>query len=124
MKPWVKKAKELLDHSLGKIPQELNELDWKENLSPKNDKLCQHICAFANLPGGGFMVFGVEDKTAIPKGIKYEEANLIVEKLASLCRDGVSPLIAIDHSIEEYAGVSLLFIYFNESSVKPVHINF
>jgi hypothetical protein len=28
MKMWVKKAIELLDKSLGTVPQELNELDW------------------------------------------------------------------------------------------------
>lgn len=83
MKIWVKRAKELLDHSLGIVSQELNELDWKESLSPKNDKLCQHICAFSNLPGGGFMVFGVKDKTVKPKGISQIEANSVLEKLSS-----------------------------------------
>jgi len=122
MKPWITKAKEYLAHSLGKVPQELNELDWKESLSPKNDKLCQHIAAFSNLPGGGYLVFGVEDKTATPKGIAKKEADAIVEKLASLCRDGVMPLVGIDHSIEEYEGVSLLFIHIKENPVKPVHI--
>lgn len=108
MKFWITKAKEYLAHSLGKVPQELNELDWKETLSPKNDKLCQHISAFANLPGGGYLVFGIEDKTAIPKGITKVDADKIIEKLASLCRDGVEPLVSIDHSVEEYGGVSLL----------------
>ena len=122
MKPWIRRAKEFLDHSLGKVPQEVNELDWKETLSPKNDKLCQHICAFANLPGGGFLVFGIEDKTALPKGINQNEAAIIVEKLASLCRDGVTPLVVIDHSVEEYSGVSLLFVHIKESAVKPVHL--
>lgn len=122
MKSWVKKAVEYLDHSLGKVPQELNELDWKENLSPRNDKLCQHISAMCNLPGGGFMVFGVEDKTAVPIGIDQQTAKEIVEKLSSLCRDGLNPLASMDHSIEEYRGVPLLFIHFRESSVKPVHL--
>ncbi len=122
MKSWVTKAKEILSHSLGKVPQELNELDWKETLSPKNDKLCQHISAFANLPGGGYLVFGVEDKTATPKGITKSDADAIVQKLASLCRDGVDPLVSIDHSIEDYEGVSLLFVHIKESSVKPVHL--
>lgn len=54
MKNWTNKAITYLDKSLGKVALELNEIDWKENLSPKNDKLCQHIAAFANLPGGGF----------------------------------------------------------------------
>lgn len=122
MKVWITKAKEYLTHSLGKVPQELNELDWKETLSPKNDKLCQHISAFANLPGGGYLVFGIEDKTAVPKGITKVDADKIIEKLASLCRDGVEPLVSIDHSIEEYEEVSLLFIHIKESSVKPVYL--
>ena len=46
MKHWIKNAIKYLDLSLGTIPQELNELDWKETLSPNNDKLCKHISAF------------------------------------------------------------------------------
>lgn len=42
MKNWIDKAIAYLDKSLGKVPTELNEIDWKEDLSPKNDKLCQH----------------------------------------------------------------------------------
>lgn len=55
MKSWMLLAIAYLDKSLGKIPSELNEIDWKASLSPNNDKLCRHIAAFANLPGGGFL---------------------------------------------------------------------
>lgn len=122
MKNWITKAIAYLDKSLGKVPQEFNELDWKENLSPNNNKLKQHICAFANLPGGGFFVFGVDDKRAIPIGISRNDAHHIVEKLSSLCRDVVSPLVSMDHSIEHYQNTELLFIHIKESAVKPVHI--
>ncbi len=122
MKVWIKKAKEYLAKSLDKVPQELNELDWKETLSPNNAKLCRHISAFANHPGGGYLVFGIDDNTAKPLGIKKTDADNIVERLASLCRDGVNPLVSIDHSIEEFGDVSLLFINIKESAVKPVHI--
>ena len=44
-----------LEKSLDKVSVELNELDWKENISPNNVKLSQHISAFSNLPGGGFV---------------------------------------------------------------------
>jgi predicted HTH transcriptional regulator len=54
---------------LGKIPSELNEIDWKITLSPNNDKLCKHIAAFANLPGGSFMAFGIDDSNAEVLGI-------------------------------------------------------
>ena len=63
MKNWINKAISYLDKSLGKIPSELNEIDWKITLSPNNEKLCKHIAAIANLPAGGFLTFGVDDKT-------------------------------------------------------------
>lgn len=102
MKNWIALAIAYLDKSLGKIPSELNEIDWKSSLSPNNDKLCRHIAAFANLPGGGFLAFGVDDKTGNLPGITKEEAHNIVGRLASLCRDGVDPLVSIDHSIETF----------------------
>ena len=123
MKNWIPKAIAYLDKSLGKIPSELNEIDWKATLSPNNNKLCRHIAAFSNLPGGGFLVFGVDDKTATLLGITKSEADNIVERMASLCRDGVNPLVSIDHSIETFREQELLFIHIKESAVKPVHIN-
>ncbi|MBK9736897.1 MAG: ATP-binding protein [Saprospiraceae bacterium] len=75
MKAWTAKARKLLDQSLDKIPQELNELDWKDDLSPKNEKLCKHISAFANHPGGGYLVFGIDDKTAEVNGIDPDKAK-------------------------------------------------
>lgn len=118
----IEKAIILLDHSLIPIPQELNELDWKEDISPNNIKLCKHISAFANLPGGGFMVFGIENKAGKLLGVNQVTAEKITQKLSSLCRDSISPIIRMDHSIQEYKGVSLLFIYLFESHVKPVHL--
>lgn len=123
MKNWIPLAIAYLDKSLGKIPSELNEIDWKASLSPNNDKLCRHIAAFANLPGGGFLAFGVDDKTNKINGISKPDADNIVGRLASLCRDGVNPLVSIDHSIETFRGEELLFVYIKESAIKPVHIN-
>jgi ATP-dependent DNA helicase RecG len=122
MKNWVNKAIAYLDKSLGKVPTELNEIDWKEDLSPKNDKLCQHISALANMPGGGFLVFGIDNKTATVIGIDKVKADNIIERLASLCRDGVNPLVKIDHSIETFRGEELLFVHIQESAIKPVHL--
>lgn len=122
MKTWMNKAIALLDRSLGKVRQELNELDWKEDLSPNNKKLCQHLSAFANHPGGGFLVFGIEDKTGKVVGIIQEKADNIVERLSSLCRDAVDPLVRLDHVVEDYLGVPLLFIQIQESAIKPVQL--
>lgn len=122
MKNWINTAIAYLDKSLGKIPSELNEIDWKITLSPNNDKLCKHIAAFANLPGGGFLAFGVDDNTGKVLGISKAEADSILERLANLCRDGVEPLVSIDHSIETFRGEVILFVFIKESAVKPVHL--
>jgi predicted HTH transcriptional regulator len=122
MKNWIPKAIMYLDKSLGKVPSELNEIDWKEQLSPNNDKLCKHISAFANLPGGGFLAFGVNDKTATLVGVTKTNADSIIDRLASLCRENVDPLVSIDHSIETFRDQDILFVYIKESAIKPVHI--
>ncbi len=119
---WKIRALEYLEKSLGKIPVEYDELDWKLDLSPNKNKLCRHISAFANQPGGGFLAFGIENKTADIKGITPEKANEIVERLASLCRDGVEPFVRINHSIENFRKKNILLIHIKESAVKPVHI--
>jgi predicted HTH transcriptional regulator len=122
VKNWIAKALELLNHSLHPVPHELNELDWKEELSPKTDKLTQHLSAFANLPGGGFLVFGIENKTGALKGISQKDAGAIVEKLSMLGRETLEPLVVVDHTIENYQNVPLLFVHIRESAVKPVHL--
>jgi predicted HTH transcriptional regulator len=122
-KAWVTKAIELLDDSLNPIPQELNELDWKETLSPSNAKLTKHLSAFANLPGGGFLVFGVQDETGTLIGVSTEQVTAITQKLSSLGRDSLTPVIKIDHSVELYNEVPLLLVYIAENMVKPVHLS-
>jgi len=73
---WIEYAKELLLGSLDPIPQELNQLDWKLALSEKDERLHNHLSAFANTQGGGFLVFGV-DKDGHVVGI--DKALLAVE---------------------------------------------
>ena len=122
-KIWINKAMECLKQSLEPIPHEMNEIDWKEKLSPDNKKLCQHLSAFANYPDGGFMVFGIEDNTAKLKGITKEKAEEIVLKISNLGRDSLNPAISIDHTIEKYKDTPLLFIHIKENPVKPVSVS-
>ena len=56
MNNWKEAALDALHRSIQPVPQELNEIDWKGGLSSKTERLAQHICAFANLSGGGFLV--------------------------------------------------------------------
>src|SRR5574343_657062 len=122
MKNWKDNALFYLDKSLSKIPCELNEIDWKLNLSPNSEKLCKHISAFSNLPGGGFLAFGIDDKIGKAVGLKKEDVETILNKLSSLTRDGVSPLVGIEHSIETFNNVEILLVYIKESAIKPVHL--
>lgn len=119
-KTWITRALNLLEHSLIPVPQELNELDWKENISPDPKKTSRHLSAFANLPGGGFIVFGINDKTGKPFGITRENTELIVQKIGNYSRENLEPAIITDHTIEEWNGTPVLIVYVKESPVKPV----
>lgn len=121
MKPWIARALELLAASLQPPRHELNELDWKSALSPDKKRLTEHLAAMANYPGGGFLVFGV-DNQGQPIGISHEDGERALTQLGNLGRDALEPKIALDHSIEAYSGTRLLFVHVPESRVKPVHL--
>lgn len=121
MKVWMNKAQALLAGSLEPPKHELNELDWKAALSPDKKRLTEHLSAFANYPGGGFLVFGI-DKTGTPMGVDPNQISTIVNQLANLGRQGIDPPIAIDHAVENYESIRLLFLHIPESGVKPVHL--
>ena len=59
---WARDAFDWLAKSLNPVPHELNELDWKSDLSSNNDRVVEHLIAFANYPGGGCLVFGIRDR--------------------------------------------------------------
>jgi len=91
---WKEKAIKILNDSLKPVPSELNELDWKSELSPKTDKLAQHISAFANLSGGGFMVFGVNNDGELSSIIKTN-ADIIIQKLGNIAKNNLNQPIMI-----------------------------
>lgn len=118
---WKEKAIKILRDSLYPIPAELNELDWKSGLSDKSERLAQHISAFANMEGGGILVYGVNnDGTCF--NLTKDEVDKIVQTLGNIALNNLSYSIAIEHSVMEFEGHSLLFIYIPEQSDKPVHL--
>jgi ATP-dependent DNA helicase RecG len=121
MKAWTSKALELLRASLVPPKHELNELDWKAALSPDKKRLTEHLSALSNQAGGGFLVYGV-DGGGTPVGITESNLETTVNQLANLGRAGVEPPILLDHSVEEFDAVRLLFVHVPESLVKPVHV--
>lgn len=121
MKPWEALAIERLKDSLHPVPHEKNDLDWKSELSTKSDRLAQHLSAFSNLNGGGFLVFGI-DPSGNPIGLRNTSHQDIITKLGNIARQGLEPSIAIDHSIIQYEKTDLLIVRIPESPEKPVHL--
>jgi ATP-dependent DNA helicase RecG len=119
-KYWIASVLNILEQSLRPVPHEVNELDWKANLSEDKDRLAEHLMAFANYPDGGSLVFGVAD-TGQPVGIQQSEIEKIINTLANLGRDSVEPPIAIDHAVIDFNGTNLLLVHIPEQTVKPVH---
>ena len=118
---WKEKALVTLQNSLFPVPTELNELDWKSGLSPKTDRLAQHISAFANLQGGGILVFGVNGDGSLSSVSKTETDN-IVQQLGNIAKNNLNYAIKIEHAVMEYNGYALLFVYIPKQPEKPVHL--
>ena len=116
---WKERAMAILKDSLYPIPTELNELDWKSGLSDKKERLAQHISAFANLKGGGILVYGVHnDGTCFD--ISKEEVDKTVQTLGNIALNNLVYPIQIEHSVMTFEGHSLLFIFIPEQNEKPV----
>ena len=121
MKEWQEKAIKLLKKSISPLPQELNEIDWKVDISEKGDRVARHLSAFSNYSGGGFIVFGVGNNGEI-LGINNAECTEIIKKIGNIARQNLEPPIAVDHGIFDFKGESLLFLYISEALNKPVYI--
>jgi len=121
MNNWIEKALELLIKSLNPVPVELNEIDWKSGLSDKSERLAQHISAFANYHGGGFLAYGISNagKSA---PLTSDEINSIVQKLGNIARNNLAQPVGIEHTVIQFQNNPVLFIYIPEHSDKPVYL--
>ena len=101
---WKEKAIKCLKDSLHPILTELNELDWKSSLSPKSDRLAQHLCAFSNLPPDWRgLVFGVNDDASM-FSVTKEQTDVIVKTLGNIALNNLSQSVQIQHNTIEYNG--------------------
>src|SRR5271167_970640 len=106
MKNWVNRAFGLLKASHEQPRHELNELDWKGALSPDKKRLAEHLSAFSNYAGGGFMVYGVTNG-GIPASVDQQTIEETVKQLANIGRHGIEPAISLDHAVGDYEGAKL-----------------
>ena len=118
---WISRAKELLQQSLIPSPSELNELDWKQDISQNKEQLKKHLSGFSNYSGGGFIVFGIDDRGQCV-GVSPKQIENIKTSLGHLARVDIEPAIQLDFAIEDYKKKNLLFIKIPESLQKPVYI--
>jgi predicted HTH transcriptional regulator len=117
MKSWLPRATQLLAGLAGHAPHRLDELQICD-LRIDLDTCADHLCALANHPGGGVLVFGVDDLGTV---LTYPSAN--PEQIADVVRDlarSTSVPVFIDHAIETADQGWTLFIQVYESAVKPV----
>jgi len=125
MPEWLEKARTLLEQTLHPIAHEINSLDWKQGVSPDSKRLAEHLSAFANLSGGGFLVFGINSFGDI-QGVESDEMNKILHTLGNIARDGLQPVCQIDHATLPRPGMAtgraLLAVHIPEATQKPVHL--
>ncbi|MDR1202885.1 MAG: putative DNA binding domain-containing protein [Tannerellaceae bacterium] len=118
---WKERAIKCLNESLYPVPSERNEIDWKSGLSSKTDRLAQHLCAFSNLEGGGFLVYGVNDDASL-FSVTKEQNDEIIKKLGNIARHNLRPSVALEHATLDFNGNALLFIHIPGNTEKPVYM--
>lgn len=121
MNNWIDTARQILQRSLKPVPQELNEIDWKSDLSDKSERIAQHISAFSNTPNGGYLAFGIDDN-GIPFSLTKEKMDEIVKRISNIARNNLAQPIAIEHESIEFEGKSILIVYIPEHQEKPVYL--
>lgn len=120
-KTWITRSLAILKQSFSPVGTEPNELDWKSGLSPNKERLIEHLSAFANHTGGGYLVFGIDNATGSVTGITQKDVEHIVSQLTNLGREALEPPIVIDHAVADWEGTPILVVYIPEQQVKPVH---
>lgn len=118
---WQENAITILRESLYPIPTEKNEIDWKTDISPKTERLAQHLCAFSNQQGGGLLVYGVNDN-GTHFSLDKPTIDNIIQKLSSIAQNNLTRSIIIEHDVLEFEGHNLLFVYIPEQADKPIGV--
>lgn len=111
---WKKLVEEALQDKA-----EYNFLDFKLDLSEKNERIKEHINAFGNLEEGGCFVFGVREY--VPVGIT-SEWDSIITKISHLANGTQEPSLSIDAFPLTINERRLLCIHILPGMSKPVFI--
>ena len=121
MANWLKQAVTALEDSLYPVPQELNGIDWKCALSDKSERLAQHLCAFSNTTGGGYLAFGLDNDAAFVT-LSKDEIEEIVGRLGNIAKNKLAWSVQLEHTVVDYKGHVLLFVRVYEQTNKPIYL--
>ncbi len=110
--------KELVEEAL-ENKAEYNFLDFKLQISDKNERLKEHVNAFGNLERGGCFVFGIENFALCEVKGDWDK---IIQKIAQLASDTQEPRLGINAFPIEIKGKKLLCIHVLSGASKPVFI--
>lgn len=87
------------------------------------ERLAPTISAFANTPGGGLLVFGLDEKAGF-EAVGVFDVRECKTRVASLARQGVSPPVTVEIVDRVFEGVTLVLAEVHESpgSDKPCRV--
>lgn len=118
---WQIAAVSALDKSLYPVPQELNGVDWKCALSDNSERLAQHLCAFSNTLGGGYLVFGLNDDATF-RSLSQSEIEQITHRLVNIAYNSLAWPVQLEHSVVDYQGNTILLFRIPEQPNKPIYL--
>jgi hypothetical protein len=95
--------------------------DFKVAMPPRTEKITKEVCAMANLPGGGVLLFGISDEGDVV-GMNPEDLDLIKLRITTSVRTLCDPIPAFDFfsvSIAEDPDRVILVCQVEELKRKP-----
>ncbi|MFC2314200.1 MAG: helix-turn-helix domain-containing protein, partial [Prevotella denticola] len=96
---------------------ENSRVEFKEHFS-KDIAIADEIVAFANSKGG-YLIFGIEDKTGNVKGLSYEEIQKISSQVGNTANENIRPTLYVESETVAIEGKKLLVIHIKEGISKP-----
>ena len=96
---------------------ETTRVQFKEMFTSQKE-VAKEMIAFANTKGG-VILFGVEDKTGVIKGLSYDEIQQTSRELGNAAQELVKPTIYIETEVVKVEGKHVLVCSIEEGRNKP-----
>lgn len=118
--PWQR----LVDEAVRKLRvagTDVQQVEVKAAAGGLPKSVTESVCAFANTPGGGLVLLGLEDRTFTPVTI---EAAKLASDLAAACAEQLDPPIRADIDVVEVDGHPIVMAAVGElpAERKPCHV--